>query len=81
MSATNKESLPIPTVKKAVETNPQIDAKQVQEAQQLIIELRKAGVRRRGYALESPYVRQPLRKQHVSETNRPGSAGFGTPHG
>lgn len=69
MSATKKR---IPDVKTVAEENPGVDAAQVREVQVLIEELKRSGVRRRGYDIGSPYVRRPLRK---------GASRFGSPYG
>jgi hypothetical protein len=73
MSATRKKTSPtIPDVRKAAKKNPQVDVKQVEEAQSLLEELRKTGRGHREYGLGSPYARKPLRR---------GRSGFGTSYG
>ena len=62
MSATRNppKILPIPDVREAAKTNRKVDVEQVEEAQALLEELRKGGLRQRGYDIASPYVRKPL---------------------
>lgn len=49
-------------VDEMVKNNPQVDGGQIREAQELIEELRREGVQKPSYGIESPYERRPLRK-------------------
>ena len=43
-----------------IERNPKVDGKQLREAQELLGELRRSGVGRPSYEIESPYERRPV---------------------
>jgi hypothetical protein len=76
MSVTKKpkpKSVPVPDVGEIAKRNPHVNVDQVEETHALLVELRKGGLRQRGYGITSPYVRRPLRKGRRS--------GFGTPYG
>ena len=50
---------PIPKIRDAAKTNPNVDVGKLREAQRLLDELRKAGVSPKEYDLSSPYRRRP----------------------
>ena len=54
-------------IDETVRGNPQVDAAQFREVQELIGELRRHGVGPREYSLGSPYQQRPLERQHKDE--------------
>jgi hypothetical protein len=52
------------------EKNPAADGAQIREAQELLRELRRDGVTRPSYNIQSPYERRPVRKPESVDDRR-----------
>jgi hypothetical protein len=51
---------PTPDAEELIKRNPKVDGDQLREAQELLEELRRGGVGRPSYGIDSPYERRPV---------------------
>lgn len=51
---------PIPDAEDLIKRNPKVDGDKLREAQELLEELRRGGVGRSSYDIDSPYERRPI---------------------
>jgi hypothetical protein len=65
-----KSRVPIPSTDELLKQNPQADGTKVREAQEFITELRRGGVGRTSYDIDSPYERTPMRKPESTTEDR-----------
>lgn len=49
-------------IRRVAEANPAVDLGAIEEVQHMLQELRRGGMRSRGYEISSPYVRKPMRR-------------------
>jgi hypothetical protein len=58
---------PVPGADELIKNNPKVDGAKVREAQELLEELRRGGVGRPSYGIDSPYERRPVSPPESSQ--------------